>query len=207
MTTEEVDLIVKAKETGRLKFWTMVFYEINKLEAEQGLEADAYLAGRYQYLQSLRGNSTGIYYGLMTIRGKGDEDLADLISLVERIVKKKWLKDNCMWVYEQKGECDEDAGRGAHCHILFKLHGIKHGSKQKSKVQCINEIVEMTKKLDWIEEQGVDLRTMPKKDYEKVKGYITGAKASEEKHEAQKIDILWREKQGLLPRYGVTELP
>lgn len=196
---------MKAKETGMLKFMTMIEYEICKLECEQDSCRFTAMQERFNYLRELRANTNSNYWILITIRPK-DETLVRLQEVTNRIVSKKWLKDKCLYVYEQKGETIEELGQGMHVHILAKLIGMKHGNKQKSKKQCLDEIISTcrTFKLN-IEDNCIDAKVGPKRDVQQVIGYLTGVKASEEKHKAQKMDILWREKNGIISLYGTQD--
>lgn len=203
----DVELYVKASETGKLKFWTMVAYETTKLRAEQGLFDDDICKAAYEQLKILREGSTGIFWGMISIRPRETATFEELEAVVLRIVKKKWLNNNCFWVFEQKGACNDTRGRGVHTHIFFKLVGLKHGSKQKNKSQCLNEILDTVhrSKLD-VADNCVDITVGSKKDLGKAVNYLLGSKSSDEKKEVQKHDVIWRESLGLEPHYGNVEL-
>lgn len=203
---KEYELRSKAKYTGRLKFITMMYYEICKLECEQGIE-DPEVQGIYDKLVGLREGSGKAYWCLITLRPRDEESLSHFILVINKIVEKKWLKDKCLWVYEQKGRTNELLGTGKHVHILFKLMGVKHGSKQKSKLQCLKEVTDTCHsfKLN-IEDNCIDIKTGPKVDLHSANNYLTGDKADAGKHAAQEMDKVFREKNGLKERYGLTEV-
>ncbi len=203
----EVDLLCKAKETGKLKFWTMVSYEIEKLRSEQGMFDSELEQTMYSELLNLREKTTGIFWGLITIRPRETVLIEELEQLTNKIVNKKWLKDNCMWVYEQKGADESSRGRGIHTHILFKLHGLKQGKKQKSKAQCLNEILDTIHRsnLD-IADNCVDVSTGSKRDLGQVVNYLVGKKKNATKQVVQEQDVIWRESIGFPSYFGCLEL-
>lgn len=200
---DNTEIKLKAKETGRLKFLTMMEYEISKLKCEQGVEEDKYVQERFNYLRRLREDADGAYWGLISIRPREGAELADFVKLVERIVTKVWLKDNCFWVYEQKGEDPSELGKGLHTHIMFKLAGTKHGKKQRGKMACLKELLDTCKRSNVdIEDCGVHIRVGPKRDSEQASNYLTGQKADGKKALAQEMDTLWREMYELEDVYG-----
>ena len=201
----DLELYHKAEHAGKLKYWTAVFYEIEKLEAEDGKTSNQFLLKKQLYLEKLRAKTSNAYYAMLSIRPKEDQKFEDFEPFINRVVKKCWLKDNCFWVYEQKGETEADMGKGLHCHILFQLHGIKHGKKQKSKMQCLNEILDMIKNVEWIEPQGIHIQVYKKEDGDKVHNYLLGEKSPEEKQKSQKIDVIYREKNNIKKYYGRLE--
>lgn len=203
----EVDLLLKAKETGKLKFWTMVVYEIEKLKCEQGNFNNELEKATYEELKSLREKNTSNYWGLITIRPRETVTIEQLENITNKIVNKKWLKDNCFWVYEQKGIDEASRGRGIHTHILYKLHGLKQGQKQKSKCQCINEILDTIHRsnLD-IADNCVDISTGSRKDLNNVMNYLLGKKKDKDKQLVQQQDVIWRESIGFPAYLGNKEV-
>lgn len=199
-----MDLKEQAKATGRLKYWTMVYYEITKLEAEAGDEQDKELQAAYEKLIELRSKKDRSYWGMISIRPKDGMTIDEFEEYMKKILNKKWLNDNYLMVYEQKGASEEEMGKGMHSHILFKLNGVKHGRKQKSFKQCLNEVLGTVKTFnnELFTEQSVDLVTCKQNDGEKMQNYLLGEKSSEEKQEIQKIDKLWREKLNIMRYYG-----
>lgn len=200
---DSLDVLVNAKKTGLLKFATMVEYEISKLLCEQGEHPEAILQRRYNYLQSLREKNSRAYWGLFSIRPAENNNLIAFLDTIHKITRKKWLKDNCCYVFEQKGESLDTQGEGMHAHILFVLHGVLHGKKQKSRKQCLDEVIDtMERSSIKIESQGVDLRTGSKEDLGQVYNYLVGDKADAKKHAAQEIDKVWREANEMQDLYG-----
>lgn len=201
---QEFELRQKAKYTGRLKFITMMYFEICKLECEQGIE-EPEVQAIYDKLTSLRESNSKAYWCLITLRPRDEESLSNFILVINKIVEKKWLKNQCMWVYEQKGRNLDELGKGKHCHILFKLMGVKHGSKQKSKLQCLKEVTDTCHafKLN-IEDNCINIKTGPKGDLSDANNYLTGDKADVEKHAAQSMDRVFREKNELKALYGLS---
>lgn len=206
------ELLLKCKETGSMKFWTHVYYEIEKLSVEKGMFSDDQIgrvqARDWEKLVALREKATRAFWSIITIRPRDGCEAHVLQQCVEKVVEKCWLRDKCFWVFEQKGTDEGEIGRGLHAHILFKLEGVKHGKKQKTKGQVASEVYDTCKRvadMD-IEEQCIDVTVGKKEDLENAVNYLTGVKASEKKHKAQKIDVLWREQEGFKKFYGNLNL-
>ena len=91
----DLDAYLKAKATGRMKCRTMMHYEIMKLELEQGI-GNVHDLRDYQRLITLRANkdanTSNAFWCIMSIRPKEEETLANLISFIERVVKKEWIQ-------------------------------------------------------------------------------------------------------------------
>lgn len=201
----EIELISKAKETGRLKYWTMVYYEITKLEAQAGQEKCKLLQDAHNKLKELRENATNAYWGFMSLRPKDGLTIDEFMAQCEQLCSKLWLKNNHLLVYEQKGKNEEEMGKGMHAHILFKMLGVMHGKDQKSKNQVLNEFhktIKTFKRPDCWFEQSVDLDLRGRKEGRNSQKYLIGKKASAEKQEIQKIDKIWRAKYNIEPYYG-----
>lgn len=189
---DNLSLMMKCKETGTMKFWTKVFYETTKLEAEAGVIDDPVLKRKYEYLMSLRENQCN--YVLLTIRPKVIT-VPELLSLTAKVVKKKWLS-GCEYVYEQKGESDEDMGKGAHVHILCKQS--KQGDRNKTKCSMIKEVWDTCSRLGVdVLENCINVKLIPKKDLGQVQMYLKGEKKDDKKSLACEYDVRWRAKHGL----------
>jgi len=127
--------------------------------------------------------------------------------------KKKFLQflnttlfADYLGVLEQKGTIDNKFGTGIHCHILFKRHtplnkglppsNIDRNVRQAWKNLCKssnNEICNI---------QNVD-ETFAQDKIDYILGLKTGtASDGTPKHIKQKADILWRQKNNILPYYG-----
>lgn len=141
---------------------------------------------------------------MITIRPKDGLTYDEFEAYMQKIINKKWLNDNYLMVFEQKGASEVDMGEGMHSHVLFKLNGIKHGKKQKSFKQCLNEVLGTVKTFndELFTEQSVDLVTCKQEDGAKMQNYLLGRKSSEEKQKVQEIDKLWREKLHIEEWYG-----
>lgn len=202
-----------------MKFWTNVYYEIEKLRAERGVFASDLVEDDYQTLLSLREGATRAYWAIITIRPKDGCEAAVLQKCTEKVVEKNYLKGKCAWVFEQKGTNEDEIGHGMHAHILFKLDGVKHSKRQKTKGQVAAEVFDtVTRIMEHyiskdiyddsqcsIEKQCIDVTVGKKCDLENAINYLTGEKASKEKHDAQKMDVIWREKEGFTSLYGTLD--
>jgi len=72
-------------------------------------------------------------------------------------------------------------------------------------MQCLNEILDMIKNVEWIEPQGIHIQVYKKEDGDKVHNYLLGEKSPEEKQKSQKIDVIYREKNNIKKYYGRLE--
>lgn len=203
-----------------MKFWTQVYYEIEKLSVEKGVFPDSQIGTIQQRdfatLLSLRGEATRAYWAIITIRPKHGCEAAVLRQCTEKVVEKNYLKGKCAWVFEQKGKNESELGNGMHSHILFRLEGVKHSKRQKTKGQVaaevydtVNRIMEHNISQDIsdcsIEPQCIDVTVGKKCDLKNAINYLTGTKASTEKHAAQKMDKIWRENEGFTSLYGTLD--
>ncbi len=193
---DNLSLLLKCKETGTMKFWTKVFYETVKLEAESGVIDDPLLKSRYEYLLALRENCCS--YVLLTIRPK-EITVSELEALTSKVVKKKWL-DGCEWVYEQKGETVADMGKGAHVHVLCKQG--EQGGRKKTKCSMVKEVWDTCQRLGVnILENCINVKLIPKKDLEVVRDYMKGEKKDLKKGLACEFDKKWRALHSFKPIY------
>lgn len=81
---------------------------------------------RIEKLKQLHKNKIEIEkeWYFLTVNPKPDITLTEFMKTIDKALRKKWITYFIM-VIEQRGECEEELGKGFHTHIIFNK-GIKH---------------------------------------------------------------------------------
>lgn len=121
-------------------------------------------------------------------------------EVMNKMMSKKWIQ-TYLYVYEQTGMTEEEAGKGFHFHGL-----IYKGAKRQQ--QCINEVQNTCKLLFDFAHPAIDkffhIRFIPLKYLKTKVRYILGHKEYSEQNDKnikQKIDRIFRERYGLEEYY------
>lgn len=145
---------------------------------------------------------------MLTIRPSEDMPLQRFIEFTKKLFEKK-LFGCYKYTYEQKGECEEELGKGKHFHAICNLVYSSKGIKWH-----INEIMRLVKKLkmeDYILSNSIHLRKIiSEEDMVKANNYINTEMFG--KHDASKRkcwewDGEWRKRHHLLPIYDGNSVP
>lgn len=134
----------------------------------------------------------------ITINPRPDIPFSEFQKCMVQISRKKWLK-RYVYVYEQRGEDEDEIGLKPHAHLLFYRDG-------KKPSHVIQEIKNTVKHItDVNSDQIFNVRFVKSTDanVRRLLEYIVGVKAGEEKHKKQTIDVLFREKYKLLSHYSL----
>lgn len=134
----------------------------------------------------------------VTINPREDIPFADFARCMVQISRKKWLK-RYIYVYEQRGENEDEIGLKPHAHLLFYRDG-------KKPSHVIQEIKNTVKHITDINSDRIfNVRFVKSTDanVQRLLNYIVGKKKDEDKHKKQEIDILFREKYKLLSHYSL----
>lgn len=108
---------------------------------------------------------------------------------------KLWI-EGYLYVLEQRGENDNEIGKGFHTHILIKLRG----HKKKSHID--RELKNQWKKILDTENYHIfNIKYIDNEEQLRKQKYILGSKSEESKHLKQKYDIIWRENNSLKKYY------
>lgn len=158
-----------------------------------------------KYLDGLKRENTAKLhnnkYGFITINPRDKVLLKDFISKVENFVSRA-IFGEYIYVFEQRGSSEYEAGKGFHAHILisrnlnYKPCKIKELSKNTFKKECdVNNPALFN--FQYIGEEFAK----DKQDY--LIGVKTGVSADGEKKTVhQDIDIIWRKKNDIKEFYG-----
>lgn len=131
-----------------------------------------------------------------------DETKAQLGDLMNSVLKLRYKKFVVQMevVYEQRGETEEDRGKGYHCHILLEFKDVRYDNVKRSIHTIFDKLC------------GTSLHVNVKPCYEKwlqdKKQYLRGNKWDEEKDDKIQQDKLWRQEFNIDPlyTYGAVEL-
>ena len=145
---------------------------------------------------------------MLTIRPSEDMPLQRFIEFTKKLFEKKMF--GCYkYTYEQKGECEEELGKGKHFHAICNLVYSSKGIKWH-----INEIMRLVKKLkieDYILSNSIHLRKIiSEEDMVKANNYINPmvfGKHNASKRKCWEWDGEWRFRHHLLPIYDGNSVP
>nr|QNG41019.1 hypothetical protein [Pygoscelis antarcticus]QNG41021.1 hypothetical protein [Pygoscelis antarcticus]QNG41025.1 hypothetical protein [Pygoscelis antarcticus]QNG41027.1 hypothetical protein [Pygoscelis antarcticus]QNG41029.1 hypothetical protein [Pygoscelis antarcticus] len=121
--------------------------------------------------------------------------LDDFIKIINKMLNKRWIK-GYIYVLEQRGENDEELGKGFHTHILLDIQeGIK-----KSEID--REIKNTWKKiLDQDNYHILNIKYINNDEQLRKQSYMLSYKKEEIKHKKQEYDIIWRNRNNLNKYY------
>lgn len=121
-------------------------------------------------------------------------------EVINKLMSKKWIQ-TYIYVYEQTGMTEEEAGKGFHFHAL-----IYKGTKRQQ--QCINEISNTCKYIFDMNHPQLDrffhIRFIPQKYLKTKLKYILGHKEysdQNDKNIKQKVDRVFRDRYALEEYY------
>lgn len=139
------------------------------------------------------------YFLFITLRPKAG-DFLKFKEHVDHVVNSAFFKERCDWCFEQKGESDESAGSGYHCHIMYRKHGARSGRNLIRPKMVLDKLGKLgaTAGIDYGEgNQGIDIQTKWYNWYDKQIEYMMGEKNDVSKFKAVVFDRIWRKRNGL----------
>lgn len=133
----------------------------------------------------------------LTINPRPTITLEDFMKTIRKALSKKWIT-YFIFVIEQRGETEEELGKGIHTHIIFNK-GIKH-------CKVIKEMGNSFKNMCDISNYHLfNISNIGDEEKKRKIEYILGTKADCEKHKKQQMDIIFREKLKLKSHYIIEE--
>lgn len=138
----------------------------------------------------------------LTINPPPSMVLMDFQKTIEKTLSttkglKLWI-EGYLYVLEQRGEKEEDNGKGFHTHILIKLNG----HKKKSHID--RELKNQWKNiLDTDNYHIFNIKYIDQEEQLRKQKYMLGRKAESSKHLKQDMDIIWRQNNSLKNYYFV----
>jgi len=129
----------------------------------------------------------------LTINPRPDITLTEFMKTIVKALKKRWINYYIM-VIEQRGETEEELGKGFHTHIIFNK-GIKH-------CKVIKEMSNTFKKMcDTSNYHLFNIKSIGEEEKKRKIEYILGEKADDGKHLKQQMDKIFRERNKLKSYY------
>lgn len=133
----------------------------------------------------------------ITVNPKPDTPFEEFKKKMEKLAKRN-IFTNALYVYEQRGKTEEDAGKGFHCHMLCQRN---LNYKPTKVVSCIRNTC---KSLCNVKDSRVlNIQLIGEEFMKDKRAYILGHnKTGEGKSVKQDIDTYWRKKNNLNPVYN-----
>jgi len=168
--------------------------EIDKLYNELWLR-DAYQ--RYSYIQREEIIKERSKYIFLTINPNPQISLKDFIRCMEKLMSKTWIT-KYIYVFEQRGETIEEAGKGFHFHAIIEK------PSNKSYQHMIRELSSSANKVcDTSNYHFYNLKNIDENEMQRKLKYITEMKADIAKHLKQEMDIIFRKNNNLKSYYNL----
>jgi len=153
---------------------------------------------RYKYLKKsaeIKENSK--YYWICVNPNTAIVPLSMFVNKMEKMMSKKWIT-NYLYVYEQRGEDEGEAGKGYHFHAIIEK------PSNKSYTHIFREISNSVNAVcDSSNFNYFVFSAISEEEKERKIVYITGRKADASKWAKQDMDIIWRKKVGLKSHYNI----
>lgn len=135
-------------------------------------------------------------YAFITINPKPDVELGDFMKKIEGYVKRS-ICLKYLYVIEQRGDTEEECGKGFHCHILVKRHlSYKPCKFRENTFNTFKNLVGNKKH--------VDVQFVGEEFMKDKQEYILGTKTKEGKDVKQKFDKVFRSNNDIRDYYGET---
>lgn len=168
-----------------------------KAQLDRGTCKNKYLIGLYDEVKEIKNNSDIKNLWITVNPQENPEVLQDLQLAIEKLRYKKFVL-KLQYSFEQRGETEEDAGKGVHLHMLLqrdlstRYDNVKRSIHNIFDKLCGNSLHVCIKPCydSWVED--------------KV-SYLQGQKWDEDKDDKVKYDKLWRDKLGLKPTYTFSK--
>lgn len=151
-------------------------------------------------VKTAEANKNGTLYFFITINPKKSIILKDFRERLDKYVKRKMFK-KYMYVIEQRGETEKEAGKGFHAHILVE----RNITYKPSKV--ISNSKNTWKTMTNVENKEIfNIQFIPQDYIEDKKTYMSiGGKTGEGKDVKQEIDKFFRKKENIEDFYVSEE--
>lgn len=137
-------------------------------------------------------------YLWLTVNPSPETNLSTFIQIVQKMLQKKWIQ-SYVYVYEQRGQSEEELGKGFHLHAIIKK------PEDKSPAHCIRELASTFKKVcDTSNYHLFYTKWIGQEEYIRKLEYILGQKEStleNNKEQKQAMDKIWRNARSIEPYY------
>lgn len=192
-----LDLVFKRKAMERVV--SQYYYNhFNKLIMEEDIEEILPLFREIK--RDINNSQDNSNYIFLNVNPSPNISLLYFQQVIEKSLKKKFIK-SYLYVLEQRGENEEEAGKGFHTHMIIE----KEETKQYT--QAIKEFARSFSKVcDTTNFHLFNGSKIKENDISKRRNYILGKKSDENKHLKQQMDIIWRNNNYLKPYYGNIDI-
>ena len=160
------------------------------------------------------GNFDELFPILKTIRDKDDDKfksnflfitvnpkpailLPEFMNICSKVMTKPWI-NKYLYVLEQRGENDDDTGRGFHFHCLIDKGDYRFSHARREFVSSFRKIC------DTQNYHTFNFAYCKEIDIKKRQNYMIGEKADPDKHLKQAYDKKWRKIYNIPDYYGDT---
>lgn len=138
-------------------------------------------------------------YIFLTVNPEPTITLKMFRDTIEKAVSKKWLI-NYVYVLEQRGDKDEEMGRGFHAHFIIDTDGKKYH-------EAIRELKNTFKKVCDVSYNCVfNIRNIKEEQFIRFIKYIVGIKNQIFKHSKQNMDKIWRDTNHIANYYSKGDI-
>lgn len=136
------------------------------------------------------------FFYWVTINPPPECHIRELHIATEKLASRSFIEDY-VYVIEQRGETEEEAGKGIHIHLLFKIKDDPYEPPSKIKKylkSTYKQIVNVETKALWIQ-------PCPKEYVKDKIDYILDTNKDSTKTQKQNIDKYYREQNRIAPYY------
>lgn len=133
----------------------------------------------------------------ITINPKPSILLPEFMNICSKVVTKPWI-NKYMYVLEQRGDNDDDIGRGFHLHLLIDKGDYRFSHARREFVSSFRKVCDIQNYHTF------NFAYCKESDINKRQNYMIGLKADPDKHKKQEYDKKWRKIYNIPDYYGVT---
>lgn len=163
---------------------------ITKYKVDEYLKKGELDLGEYCFGEMIKKEEENILVRFVTLSldGTKNEDILDRVEWYNKFIKSRtYFPAGTKWVYEQRGESQDECGNGLHIHIIVPL-------SKKKQSELIRDIHNQTK----LAKNFIDVKIRP---LSHCLEYTTGAK-NEHKNVKQAYDNVMRHQFGIEKLYS-----
>lgn len=191
------ELVSRAIYKGFMKAITDIVCDATKLEIREGkIDNDKLIKIYDGYKKNIDNKFGNILF--ITVNPRPDISLCEFKKQMNKYIKKVWIQD-AIYVFEQRGTTEEEAGKGFHGHMLiWKDDNLKQSDLLRESKNTFKNICSVDNP------QILNIQNCKEEDIEKRKNYMIGLKGlthDPTKQDKQNIDVGWRIRNNLEPYY------
>jgi len=138
---------------------------------------------------------SNLYFITINPYPKKHLSLEQFKKLLERVMKKTWIKRYCL-VIEQRGENEDELGKGVHTHMLIDKGDFRHSHLLRDFKTIFENVTDTSNPCCY------NIKPCKEEDICKRQKYMLGRKASPDKWIKQEMDKVFREKYNIPAYYG-----